>query len=192
VGLVISAVAWTLWPHRYMSTALVSFHFKAPQDADEPSKQKVRDFMSNLRATAFSDQNLQRIASRESVDLETIVKRFNVRKVDRSRHPDYLKQFSSIECCWETSFTAGDPKMAQNVTAGLIGAHIDYVYAHHLFPYPDYCLKFDECRGSNFQLLEIASVGRDLKPPLWQFAMTGVAIGAVLSLFIRVYPRPNR
>jgi hypothetical protein len=187
----VSAVAWTLWPHRYISTALVSFHFKAPQDADEPSRQKVHDFMNNLRATAFSDQSLQQIAVRQGVDVETITEHLKVRKVDRSRLPDNLKQFSSIECCWEISFTAANPKIAQSVTVGLLSAYFDYIVGHHLFPYP-YCPpQGDECRGSNFQLLETASVGRDLKPPLWQFATAGIAIGALLSAFMRVYLRPN-
>ena len=186
-GLVFSIVVWVLWPHRYISTAVGSFHFGVNEHPDEQSKQKVRNFMETTRSATFSDAILSRIAQREGVLADTLKANLGVRAVENSAMPDRLKELDSIMCCWEISFTATQQDVAQHVTHDLL---VEFFNARPLFPQP--ACPIGDCSGPNFQPWETASVGRDLKPPLWQFAMTGVAIGAVLSLFIRVYPRPNR
>jgi hypothetical protein len=190
-------VAWALWPHRYMSASVISFHFDlsdqkkfADVSAHNEAEQKVRNFMDELGNTAFSDEKLSTIARESGVGIAEIKNNWKVRAIPTPLHyfHDREKSRPWEMCCWQISFEAVDPIAAERIARELLSAQIVFALTHPLFARAP-CA--GDCEYSGFQPGVVPSSGRDTRPPVWQFGLAGFLAGAVSFAFIRVHSRPK-
>lgn len=170
---------WRLWPQRYASTAVWLFNFR--EHPDERSKEKVRNFMRDIPRTAYSQSALNAIAQQYHLTAELNSGDIRVTMIDR----DALADNDSIICCWAISFISAQANLAQQTTQELMSTFIDYIARYPLFPQPKCPGDFADCSGRHFEPLQVASAPRDLKPPLWQFAIVGALLGSLAGALTR-------
>jgi hypothetical protein len=105
--------------------------------------------------------------------------RFNIRKLIGDENGTQGWRFI---CCWEMSFKGDDAAAAQDVVRlGLTKLIEDSSVRHQLF-HNVVCPPAADCEGNSFEIMDSASPGHDVRPPLWMCLFSGFAFGVVSSL----------
>ncbi len=174
IGVLLSAVAWAVWPHRYASSAVVAYRFAAPHDAAD--EQKVRAFFDGVRSTAWSDRELESIAQKRSLTFEAMKPNVKISELKNSA----AALSRDAMCCWEISFIAADPAIPPHVVLDLEIALIGYARFNPAIS--SRCPPETDCRTSGVEVIQPHSPGNDLHPRAWQFGLIGALGGALAAL----------
>ena len=193
-GLVLAIITWVMWPHRYESSGVVSFHFDSVDKrrfADPPSRaeaeRSIRSFAEN-RNERFSDRNLREAARRSGLEPSELRRNTKIKAIptlpfylNLAREQVISSSSFRVLCCWEVSYQGSDPIVSKDVALELLITYFSFPEVPPLLLRDRTCPEHADCIFSGFQPDDLPHKGRDTRPPMWHFGLAGTLLGAIAA-----------
>jgi hypothetical protein len=199
-GLVLATVCAAVWPRRYMSAAILQFHFSRgdPLGSERISVQDLSAHLARWKELAFSDDYVRefvgkyRLYTTEPMD-RRIKKARRDMAVNTTADPrDPRHTIVGTACCYELGFVNGDPLTAQRAAVDMVQAWIETTWKYNRDHFPSRSSCSGDCDGTGFAIVDAPSTLQKYGPDARLLWIAWPALGLILGSLFAWRRRPAR